>query len=372
MRQRSWLLVLLLLCACLLSWPVLTAHSFLSYATRPLWDHDEAPSEHIAHEHTDDAVTPAQLCSMHNMSLRDQPRAVWDAVTLSTELDLLKIRLYELHPVVSAFFIVESNVTFTGLPKPILLQHALENDPDLQQYTDRIHYHIHEGRPLSKGENPFTQENEVRIAMTVMLREHISRTLKQDEPGPVMIFSDVDELVSRSTARLLSYCDFRAPMHLGLRDYLYSFEFDASGSKQGASSWRASANIWPNRGFGEDEFYRHGKQTERVLVNSGWHCSWCFRTIKEFVTKATGYSHTDRLGNRPSNLLKPSRIQDTICSGSDFFGMLPEAYSWREMASKWRLLKAAEIRDPPALLKEQPHKFKYLMPGGCVREDGGD
>ncbi|KAK4053031.1 hypothetical protein OIV83_001765 [Microbotryomycetes sp. JL201] len=347
----------------------MTTHSFLSYATRPLWDRDEAPSEHITHERTDDTTTPSELCSMHNMPIRDQSLAVWDAVTFSTELDLLKVRLYELDPVVTDFFIIESNVTFTGLPKPILLKGALESDPDLQPYKGKIHYHIHNGRPLAKGENPFTQENEVRVAMTIMLREHIRQTVTDGESGPVMIFSDVDELVSRRTARLLSHCDFGAPLHLGLRDYLYSFEFDASGSKQGASSWRASANIWPGRGFGEDEFYRHGKQTERILLDSGWHCSWCFKTIQEFVTKATGYSHTDRLGNRPSNLLKPSRIQDTICSGSDFFGMLPEAYSWREMASKWRLLKAADIRDPPALLRDEPHKFSYLMPGGCVRQD---
>lgn len=66
--------------------------------------------------------------------------------------------------------------------------------------------------------------------------------------------------------------------------------------------------------------------------------SWCFRTISEFITKATGYSHTDRLGSRPSAILRPSNIQETICTGSDFFHMLPEAYSWREMVSKWRLL----------------------------------
>lgn len=94
------------------------------------------------------------------------------------------------------------------------------------------------------------------------------------------------------------------------------------------------------------------------LADSSQSHRWCFRTIAEFITKATGYSHTDRLGSRPSAILRPSNIQETICTGSDFFHMLPEvshhlgwfveqetdstvllqAYSWREMVSKWRLL----------------------------------
>lgn len=41
-----------------------------------------------------------------------------------------------------------------------------------------------------------------------------------------------------------------------------------------------------------------------------------------------GFSHSDRIGGR-INLLDPKRIQETICTGKDIFGMLPEAYSVR-------------------------------------------
>lgn len=40
-----------------------------------------------------------------------------DAVLMSSELDLLEIRMNELDAVVDYFLIVESNATFTGLPK---------------------------------------------------------------------------------------------------------------------------------------------------------------------------------------------------------------------------------------------------------------
>lgn len=65
---------------------------------------------------------------------------------------------------------------------------------------------------------------------------------------------------------------------------------------------------------------------------------WCFRTIEEFVTKARGYSHVDRLGSRPAALLRPERIQDTICRGLDMFKMLPEAYTYRDFVMKLKLV----------------------------------
>lgn len=63
-----------------------------------------------------------------------------------------------------------------------------------------------------------------------------------------------------------------------------------------------------------------------MLADSGWHCSYCFRTIPEYIVKMKGFSHADRIGGR-LDLLEPQRIQETICRGKDIFGMLPEAYS---------------------------------------------
>jgi hypothetical protein len=36
--------------------------------------------------------------------------------------------------------------------------------------------------------------------------------------------------------------------------------------------------------------YVHSQTTERLLVDSGWHCSFCFRTLVEFQAKMTGAS----------------------------------------------------------------------------------
>lgn len=89
----------------------------------------------------------------------------------------------------------------------------------------------------------------------------------------------------------------------------------------GFNSWRASVTMWQR-----NSFYRHSKSGDIVLADAGWHCSYCFRTIAEYVIKMKGFSHSDRIGGR-MDLLDPNRIQTTICRGKDIFGMLPEAYS---------------------------------------------
>lgn len=168
----------------------------------------------------------------------------------STELDLLLVRLHELFPAVDRFFLVESDRTFTGLPKRLVLQPALTNDARFKPFLPRITYRTFSGRALEKGESPWDQEIALRQFMTSLLREHFPSA---PLPTPVLLFSDVDEILSLKTASLLKACQFPAPLHLGLRSFVYSFEFEEGGE---TSSWRPSAVEWPLRGEGEDEFYR--------------------------------------------------------------------------------------------------------------------
>ncbi|KDE07998.1 hypothetical protein MVLG_01701 [Microbotryum lychnidis-dioicae p1A1 Lamole] len=352
--------------------------NLISYASRPLWDTDQRPRLHI-HSRLLDLPEGADLrsvCREYGWEERLKAVEVWDASILSTELPMLLIRLTELDPIVTKFFIIESAHTFTGIPKPLIMSTALKTNPDFAPFLDKIHYRSIDGRILAEGEDPFTQEIEVRRAMTTFIKEYMPPRIQGEKDsdiamGPVLLFSDVDELVSRPTAKLLQSCRFPFPLHLGLKDYLYSFEFEAGGIMKGVSSWRAHATHWPDRGEGAAEYYRHGKVSENILADSGWHCSWCFEKIEEFITKAKGYSHTDRLGSRPTALLRPERIQKTICDGLDMFAMLPEAYTWREMASKWKLVPSRSIDDDqlPRLLRKKPNKYRWLFPGGCMREE---
>ena len=94
-------------------------HNFLSYSTRPLWDSSDGPTEIVPHFYGENLVIDDKICRLHGWPARNRAEnvRVLDAVLMSNEVDLLEIRMHELDSVVDHFLIVESNATFTGLPK---------------------------------------------------------------------------------------------------------------------------------------------------------------------------------------------------------------------------------------------------------------
>lgn len=332
----------------------------LSYSTRPLWDTADGPNNIIPHYYADGLEFGSDTCQLHGWQRRDQSNGlyVFDAVLMSSELDLLEIRMNELDAVVDRFFIVESNATFTGLPKET---YFANNRARFAKFEHKISYTFLPGHhPLPPNRDAWAVEAETRNTMTRALRSHIS-TLPPNSKK-LVIMADVDEIPSWQTVSLLKACDFGRSMHLQLRNYLYSFEWFL-----GFGSWRSSIQLWT-----PDIYYRHSKSSSNILADSGWHCSFCFRTIPEYAVKMKGFSHADRIGGR-INLLQPSRIQETICKGRDIFGMLPEAYSYVDLITQMNLRPQTTAVGLPRFLLENARRFKFLLPGGCLREpSGGD
>ncbi|KIP06548.1 glycosyltransferase family 17 protein [Phlebiopsis gigantea 11061_1 CR5-6] len=332
----------------------LQVRNFLSYSTRPLWDTPNGPKNTISHYYAEGVSFDQHLCQLHGWDVRpgeDVPE-VWDAILMSTELDLLEIRMHELKDVVSKFFIVESDRTFTGIPKTLTFA---EYRNRFAEFEDKIVYSLFHGRELLSGESPFENEIAQRRHMDALLRSYVSPSAR----APMIIFSDVDEIPYAHTMSLLQHCTAPSPIHLQMKEYLYSFEWPA-----GEGSWRAQVHRFT---AGDDAIgYGHSQATEVKLADAGWHCSFCFRTIDEFIAKMQGYSHADRVTD-PS-LLKPERIQQVVCSGDDIFGMLPEAYRWKDLFSLLHKDATPSAVHLPAYLIQQSDRFKFLLPGGCTRE----
>ncbi|KAI5054851.1 hypothetical protein GOP47_0029996 [Adiantum capillus-veneris] len=143
-----------------------------------------------------------------------------------------------------------------------------------------------------------------------------------------------------------------------MNNYLYSFEFLVD-----KASWRAAVVMYR----GGATYYNHGRKTDIILPESGWHCSFCFRHIRDFAYKMQGYSHADRV--RDPSFLNHERIQEIICKGDDIFDMLPEEYTLKELIAKMGSVphSYSAVNLPEHLLKN-PDKFRYLLPGNCVRE----
>lgn len=194
----------------------------------------------------------------------------------------------ELDDVVDKFFIVESDSqfisfnastfdttemleTFTGIPKPL---HFADNRARYARFDHKIVYKTFPGRIPSSGESAFNVEADQRRFMTELIRSRVH----SNAPAPIVVFSDIDEIPSSHTLRLLRTCSFPSPIHLQLRNFLYSFEWPI-----GSNSWRAQVHEWNIQSY-----YRHSQASDNLLADSGWHCSYCFPTLSDFVTKMEG------------------------------------------------------------------------------------
>ncbi|GAB2226031.1 hypothetical protein Drorol1_Dr00021816 [Drosera rotundifolia] len=322
----------------------------VTYFLRPLWERPPKPFIEVPHYYNEN-VTVETLCKLHSWGIRDYPRRVFDAVLFNNEVDMLLIRWKELYPYVTQFVILESNSTFTSIPKPFFF--GVHRDK-FQFVEPRLTYGTIGGR-FKIGENPFVEEAYQRVALDHLIR---AAGIEEDD---LLIMSDVDEIPSRHTVNLLRWCDNIPPiLHLRLRNYLYSYEF-----KVDEKSWRASVHRYrPGK-----TRYAHFRRTDYILADSGWHCSFCFRHVKDFIFKMKAYSHNDRI--RFPHYLDPKRIQDIICKGTNLFDMMPEEHTFREIIAKMdpipRSYSAVHL---PVYLIEKANEFKYLLPGNCVREIG--
>ncbi|CAN1321812.1 Beta-1,4-mannosyl-glycoprotein 4-beta-N-acetylglucosaminyltransferase [Linum perenne] len=322
----------------------------VTYFLRPLWERPPKPFNVTPHYYNEN-VTMENLCKLHGWGVRESPRRVYDAVLFSNEVDILTIRWNELYPYITQFVLLEANSTFTGLPKPLIFA---SNRDQFKFIEPRLTYGTIGGR-FKKGENPFVEEAYQRVALDQLIK------IAGIEDDDLLIMSDVDEIPSAHTINLLRWCDDIPPiLHLQLRNFLYSFEY-----YEDSKSWRASIHRYRQ---GKTR-YAHFRQSDVLLSDSGWHCSFCFRYISDFIFKMKAYSHYDRV--RFSHYLDPKRVQDVICKGANLFDMLPEEYTFKDIIGKMgpipRSFSAVHL---PAFLLNNAEKYKYLLPGNCRRESG--
>ncbi|KAG6654946.1 hypothetical protein CIPAW_05G181200 [Carya illinoinensis] len=280
----------------------------ISYFLRPLWESPPKPFHVLPHYYHEN-VSMENQCKLHGWGIREFPRRVFDAVLYSNEKEILELRWKELYPYVTQFVLLESDSTFTGLRKPLVFA---RHRNQFKFAESRLTYGTIGGR-FRKGENPFVEEAYQRVALDLLLQ---NAGIDDDD---LLIMSDVDEIPSRHTINLLRWCDDIPPiLHLQLKNYLYSFEFHVDDN-----SWRASVHRYQK---GKTR-YAHYRQTDDILADAGWHCSFCFRQIKEYTFK-------DIIGK---------------------MGPVPHSFS------------AVHL---PSYLLDNAEKYKFLLPGNCKRESG--
>lgn len=299
-----------------------------------------------------------QSCAVNGLHQRKGgPRRVFDVVLFSHELDLLEVRLAELGPVVTAFVIVESPLTFSGHKKRMFLRDELAkgNDGRFAPWADRIAHYVADDPPVEAGAEPldaWSRERHHRAVAAKALKEAGARYGKD-----LVVFGDVDEIPRAASLRMLSNCggwegaDQTQVVTLQSRFYIFSFEFEQE------VPWH-----YPNVAVHLPATARGGVETVGLrrdwgllLPDAGWHCTFCFRDPADRVRKLKSYSHTEKntRGAR-SMLASPEAVEQAYCNGEDAMGVF-----WADFR-----VRTTALNVPKHVLKF-PDRFAYLLPSVC-------
>lgn len=306
------------------------------YITRPIWDKKPRGWNYINHYNNS--------CSAYNWTERSRPRRVIDATIFSIELDLLDLRMKELWDEVDLFVVVESNMTFTGHTKPMILKDNLKR---FEWAKKKLRYHSISRTPIPEAKF-FANEGDMRRSVEQFL---VDEGVQEED---LVINSDIDEIPKHSVINLLRKCDGSPPVvHLAMPYFQYSFEFP-----QLYISDAPTVKL-----YRKDRGYTHGRRSDYLITGAGWHCTFCFPNIEDFQFKMQAYSHNDRLTDR--KMLEPSYIKKKICNGKDLYGMFEEVYTYWEFLYYLSGVKHNhDYSNLPRGLFSDRKKFGYLLPGG--------
>lgn len=215
-----------------------------------------------------------------------QPRRgrVIDAFLFNDELDLLEIRLNELDAVADRFVLVESTVTFSGRPKPLVYA---DHRARYARWHDRIEHVVVEDTP-DTGAWRWGRETHQRDA--------IVRGLRDARCDDLVLLSDLDEIPDPAlvAARVrgaylvdyrMYYVNARQPRGTTVGTIaLYAFQLLA----RGAEATRRARFHFPS------------------IPDGGWHFSYAMPPDR-IRAKLRAFSHAEFDNEDIANAVEPRR-----------------------------------------------------------------
>lgn len=218
-----------------------------------------------------------------------------DCFTFFNELDILKIRLVELYPVVDRFVLVENNKTFRGHDKPYFFE---ENKGFYDEFLDKIiHIKLEDPGQFNSDHRRDPWEREY------WQRNSISLGIKDLEDEDIIIVSDVDEIPRRS---VISKLDPQPIQRLNMRAYYYGL--NVYGGGEGAS--KATRKKF----FTTAQEIRATDPPE--IEDAGWHFSY-LGDAEHISNKFKAFSHWEL--DIPT-ITSVSNIYDRMSRGVDLWG----------------------------------------------------
>ncbi len=230
---------------------------------------------------------------------------------LHREVEALDWRVRELDQVVDDFVVVESRLTFSGKPRPLLRPHR---DPRFADIAGRLHVAILKDPP--EGPDPWRRERHQR--KSIWKRGAAELATAEDD---LIIISDVDEVPFPEVVDRLAFSRFDGPIFI--RPHWFNF------------NWNTYLGPWldPSIRFYTAGFLRRlfaagrggaigrsavpGRELDGLL---GWHASW-FGSDEANLDKLRSYAHGADDRDRIAIAEGIEGIRRRRASGFDLFGI---------------------------------------------------
>ena len=247
--------------------------------------------------------------------------------------------MIELEYVVDCFVIIEQPHTLTGTPKPLYFKE--HNTTRFARFMNKIITLTSEDKPHPDA-----------WARAHHFRNMGLAALKDVDPDAMIIYSDVDEIVSWQHLLVLKTADdfpINAFVHFDMPLSYYNYHWNAvSGAFSNAKTFLRSYLD----AYHSDNLFFDSSSPHWNLPDSGWHCSYCF-SVDGILLKLRSFEHTD-LNWAPFN--EPSHISHHIQHGIDLFDRENHEFTWRDAPDRL-----------PRALTEYPDRFRPLfLPGNTV------
>lgn len=276
---------------------------------------------------------------------------VIDCIPFFNELDILKLRLHILDPLVDRFVIEEATHTFSGLPKDLCFE---KNREMFEEFLPKITYLVVDNSPkeISTHERDKFQKNALAKALTNASDED------------VLILSDVDEIPNPAVLQeLVKRFDPDKIYHLAQRNfYCYLNMEEVSGNLLSITGefpgverrmWLgtkvfAKKNI-PESGIIDlREISPEDPRSVRV-ADGGWHFGYmgsCHETdvSRRVGTKVVAAAHQEY---NTEDVL--AEVKDRLILGEDIFG--------RNAVFQWAVVDESY----PQYLLEHKSEYDYLI-----------
>lgn len=276
---------------------------------------------------------------------------VIDCIPFFNELDILKLRLHILDPLVDRFVIEEATHTFSGLPKDLCFE---KNREMFEEFLPKITYLVVDNSPkeISTHERDKFQKNALAKALTDASDED------------VLILSDVDEIPNPAVLQeLVKRFDPDKIYHLAQRNfYCYLNMEEVSGNLLSITGefpgverrmWLgtkvfAKKNI-PESGIIDlREISPEDPRSVRV-ADGGWHFGYMGSCHETDVSRRVGAKVVAAAHQEYNTEDVLAEVKDRLILGEDIFG--------RNAVFQWAVVDESY----PQYLLEHKSEYDYLI-----------